>query len=48
MNVGEQSEQFESLRRVGDYMEARLRSRFRNRSSIWVGKTVKTELAVED
>lgn len=41
MNVGEQGGQFESLKRVGDYMEASLMSKFRNRSSLWLGKTVR-------
>lgn len=41
-----QNDLFESLKRMGDYMEARLMSMFRNRSSLWVGKT-KTELVEE-
>lgn len=43
VNVGEQNELFE---RMGDSIEARLMSMFRNRSSLWVGKT-ETELVEE-
>lgn len=37
MNVGEQDEEFESLKKGGDYVEASLMSRFRNS----LGKTVR-------